>query len=558
MQRMLPLPARWPALACLALTAYLALVLNAPTAWQRWMRWSDTPPWIAAIGTLVELLLVALATAMLLLACAALSRRLLQGMGAALLLFSALAAWFMVRHQTQIGYATVSAVLSPDQGFTREILEPGLWIWVLVGGLLPALYWVHRLRQQPAGGPRGGLAGSGRLALLGLALLALLLVLLLARGMKKVYPQSGTGLSPSGVAAHRYVPTNWVYGLGAHVAVSAHERMRGQVPSPVQRHVYQPGQLPQDFTLVLVVGESLRSDHLQVLGAERQTTPRLAAESGLVALHGWSCDTSTRHALACMFVRPEALEPSDGWSPDRVTEGPVFDVFDHLGFDIELYAMQAEAGFYRQTRASHFSLREEIAASRPESGQPLDEWLLPPVQDKLARETGGRHLIVLHKKGSHFHYSARYPRAFARWQPECLDVQQNCSEAELRNSYDNSILYTDHVLAELMNLLRDRPALLVVTSDHGQSISATARFHGTPRAMAPAEQRRVPLLFWASEPLLAQAPFAARMQALRARAPASADTPVDHGHLFASLLGCAGIESSSGGITPRHNLCQLP
>lgn len=557
MQRMLPIPARWLALACLILTAYLALGLNAPTAWQRWMRWSDSPLWMTAALTLLELLLVAMATGMFLLACAALSRRLLQLVGAGLLIFSALAVWFMVRHQTQIGYATVSAVLSPDQGFAHEILEPGLWVWLVLAGVLPALLWVHLLRRLPVAGPRGLLAWPARLALLGLSLLALLLVLLMARGMKQIYPQSGTGLSPSGVAAHRYVPTNWVYGLGAHVAVSAHEAVRGQLPSPVQRHVYEPGQLPQDFTLVLVVGESLRSDHLQVLGAGRETTPRLAAEPGLVAFHGWSCDTSTRHALACMFVRPEALEPSDGWSPDRVREGPVFDVFDHLGFDIELYAMQAEAGFYRQTRASHFRLREEVAAGRPE-GQPLDEWLLPPVQKKLARTPGGRQLIVLHKKGSHFHYSARYPRSFARWQPECLDVQHNCSEAELRNSYDNSILYSDHVLAELMNLLRDRPALLVVTADHGQSISATARFHGTPRAIAPPEQRRVPLLFWASPPLRAQAPFAARMQALRHRATASADTPVDHGHLFASLLGCSGIVSADGGITPEHNLCQLP
>lgn len=558
MPRTLPAPARWPALVCLALTLYLALGLNVPTAWSRWMRWSDVPPWMAAVLTLVELLLVALATGMLLLACAAFSRRLLQLTGAALLVFSALAVWFMVRHQTQIGYATVSAVLSSDQGFAGEILEPGLWLWLVLGGLLPALVWIHALRRSAAGRPRAALTWPSRLGLMGLALLALLLVMLMARGMKKVYPQSDSGLSPSGVAAHRYVPTNWLYGLGAHVSMSVHQRMQGPVPSPVQRHAYRPGQLPQDFTLVLVVGESLRSDHLQVLGAQRQTSPRLAAEPGLVALHGWSCDTSTRHALACMFVRPEALEPSDGWSPDRVTEGPVFDVFHHLGFDIELYAMQAEAGFYRQTRANHFRLREEIAAGRPESGRPLDEWLLQPVQDKLARAPGGRKLIVLHKKGSHFHYSARYPRAFARWQPECLDVQKNCSEAELRNSYDNSVLYTDHVLAELMNILRDRPALLVVTSDHGQSLSATARFHGTPRAIAPDEQRRVPLLFWASPPLLAQAPFAERMQALRARAAASAHTPVDHGHLFASLLGCAGIESANGGITPRHNLCQQP
>ncbi|MFB0948396.1 MAG: sulfatase-like hydrolase/transferase, partial [Burkholderiaceae bacterium] len=69
----------------------------------------------------------------------------------------------------------------------------------------------------------------------------------------------------------------------------------------------------------------------------------------------------------------------------------------------------------------------------------------------------------------------------------------------LINSFDNSVLYVDTMLSELLDILRDKKAIVFYTSDHGESLSENMHFHATPRKKAPAEQFRVPYLVWMSD-----------------------------------------------------------
>ena len=93
--------------------------------------------------------------------------------------------------------------------------------------------------------------------------------------------------------------------------------------------------------------------------------------------------------------------------------------------------------------------------------------------------------------------------------------------------------------------------MVIYTSDHGESISDEAHLHGTPKHMAPPEQRMVPLMIWASKPFLKNPPDALRFSDLQARKNKMAY----HEYLFDSMLGCLGIESDDGGINQSRNLC---
>lgn len=68
----------------------------------------------------------------------------------------------------------------------------------------------------------------------------------------------------------------------------------------------------------------------------------------------------------------------------------------------------------------------------------------------------GKHLVVLHTKGSHYLYSQRYPRSYARYQPECMGVDEFCSKQQLINAFDNSVLYTDSFIANVIDQMRDK------------------------------------------------------------------------------------------------------
>ena len=109
-----------------------------------------------------------------------------------------------------------------------------------------------------------------------------------------------------------------------------------------------------------------------------------------------------------------------------------------------------------------------------------------------------------------------------------------------------------------MQSLAGKKAVLIYTSDHGESIDENRHFHATPKPLAPPEQLDVPLMFWASEPYLNANPGnrkAFEQLQLAAKSPNATKTGVAHANLFDSMLGCLGITSNNGGIDPKFNLC---
>jgi lipid A ethanolaminephosphotransferase len=85
------------------------------------------------------------------------------------------------------------------------------------------------------------------------------------------------------------------------------------------------------------------------------------------------------------------------------------------------------------------------------------------------------------------------------------DVVNECTTDELYNSYDNTILYTDFVLGNIINELdkSSAPYVFIYISDHGESLMENGRvFHGMPPGIAlPPEQKQVPLIIKSSIPL---------------------------------------------------------
>jgi len=89
--------------------------------------------------------------------------------------------------------------------------------------------------------------------------------------------------------------------------------------------------------------------------------------------------------------------------------------------------------------------------------------------------------------------------------PECNRLAvQDCSDEEVVNAYDNTILYTDYVLSKLIDLLKERKdvvnAAMLYVSDHGESLGENGVYlHGLPYFLAPEYQTKVPMILWLSE-----------------------------------------------------------
>jgi lipid A ethanolaminephosphotransferase len=116
-------------------------------------------------------------------------------------------------------------------------------------------------------------------------------------------------------------------------------------------------------------------------------------------------------------------------------------------------------------------------------------------------------------------------------------VLQQCDRSALINGYDNSIVATDHVVAQAIAWLKRGQAhydtTLLYVSDHGESLGENNLYlHGLPYAVAPIEQKHVPMLLW---------PASGRnASCLRAQQNA----PLTHDNLFHTSLGVLGVTAS--------------
>ncbi len=538
----------------LLLSVYVGIVLNGAVFFRRYTELGTTPLILFA-----ELGLVFSFTA-LLLSLADLAGKLLARVLIVLLLsISVLASYYMTFFNVVIGYGVVQAVLTTDVDLSKEAVGFGLFLWFAALAVLPlALWWrfVHVRKNTAASWWLRFKQVGGQVGLVLLCAAAFVAIAQHVNADTSSADAVGQDVGKASLAAHTYVPSNWVAGLGMS-ASSAWDSWasKGQKTDPAAQFQYSANALTDDLIVVVVIGESARSSNFGLLGYERPTTPLLVAEKNLVAFKATACNTSTKLSLACMFVRPQSVIER-GLQAPQVLEHTVFSVFSKLGFSVELFALQSEVWFYNSLKPDFYKIREVIAADSANRGKAvLDSMLVAELEASMAKHPKGRQVIVLHTKGSHFSYTSRYPREFAKFQPECSGVDGSCSKQAMVNSYDNSILYTDMFLKNLMTSLAGKKAVLIYTSDHGETIEENRHFHATPKPLAPPEQLDVPLLFWASEPYLNASP--ANKQAfeqLRQAAKSSKTTP-GHTNLFDSMLGCLGITSNNGGINDKYNLC---
>lgn len=475
-----------------------------------------------------------------------------------LVLISVAASYYMTYFNVVIGYGIVMSVMTTDIDLSKEVIGFKFVVWMLVVSALP-LWFIFRnnlrhtlLEQMKTPGQRI----KPLLVLVLAGLLVWLPLRVMDKEQKATEKLSNVDMpSYGGVVAHSYLPSNWLAALGLFAYTQVDEnRDAKDFFDPAKAFTYLPPEDIDDTYVVFIIGETTRWDHMGLLGYHRDTTPMLAKEKNLVAFKGTSCDTATKLSLRCMFVR-------EGRTADNaqrtLKEQNIFSVLRELGFSSELFAMQSEVWFYNNANTNNYSFRELIASEKRNDGKSVDDMLLVgELQESLKRFPKGKHLVVLHTKGSHYLYSQRYPRSFARFTPECMGVDESCSAAQLINAFDNSVLYTDTFISRVIDQLRDKKALVFYASDHGESIGENSHLHGTPREMAPPEQFRVPMIVWASDSFLTQPDHQRAFELLKAQQ--GKETPHRHVELFDSILGCLGYRSPNGGINQANNWCADP
>jgi lipid A ethanolaminephosphotransferase len=339
-------------------------------------------------------------------------------------------------------------------------------------------------------------------------------------------------------------PLNTFYAVGDYFRIR--QPIRPLMPIGLDAHQEPLREGQQPLFLVLVVGETARSDHLSLNGYERLTNPQLESIPNLVSLrHVMSCGTATAISLPCLFSHLGRA----GQNADP-TEN-LLDLLQRAGLFV--LWVDNQAGCKEQCdRVNHVQLDPaKLHASFPNTcrtDECFDEMLLVDLKQRigqLAPQKMARGVVVvLHQMGSHGPaYGLRSPLKAKVFHPECQDVAlQNCSLESVRNAYDNSIVYTDLFLSRLIEWLdRENPqgaTGMMYISDHGESLGENNIYlHGLPYRFAPQAQKHVPWLIWLSQQFQLQQKI--NMQCLNQQR----NEPRDHDYYFHSVLGLLGIQT---------------
>jgi lipid A ethanolaminephosphotransferase len=140
-----------------------------------------------------------------------------------------------------------------------------------------------------------------------------------------------------------------------------------------------------------------------------------------------------------------------------------------------------------------------------EEDKNYDAVLLSGMKEQILASKKNKILVILHTSTSHGpSYNTKYPSQFEHFKPVCKSVElSNCSQNELINAYDNTIVYTDYLLhrtIEELKQLKSYKSTMLFVSDHGESLGEKNLYmHGIPMSIAPKEQYEIPFIVWLPE-----------------------------------------------------------
>ncbi|MCJ0927088.1 phosphoethanolamine--lipid A transferase [Acinetobacter lwoffii] len=271
-------------------------------------------------------------------------------------------------------------------------------------------------------------------------------------------------------------------------------------------HLLQQAQM-QDHPklMVLVVGETARAESFALNGYARNTNPELSKLAVINFSQVSSCGTATAVSVPCMFSGMSRETYDEQLASHR--EG-LLDIAQRAGYQVTW--IDNNSGCKGACdRVQKYQIPAQLKQKWCDAGgECFDEILVDSLKDYLAhldKNNQKPQLIVLHQMGSHGPaYFKRSKAPYQPFQPTCnSNAIQGCSTEELKNSYDNSIVYTDHVLAQIVETLKQQTQYQTgfwYLSDHGESTGEHGLYlHGAPYSMAPTQQTHVPMLMWFSD-----------------------------------------------------------
>ncbi|MBU4485526.1 MAG: phosphoethanolamine transferase [Candidatus Delongbacteria bacterium] len=212
-----------------------------------------------------------------------------------------------------------------------------------------------------------------------------------------------------------------------------------------------------DKNIVLIIGESLRGDRLSILGYNEKTTPKLdslyTAEPFIKKIV-FAGGTMTQTAFTAL-INKSKYPGSGKQSISNVSN--LFKLAKENGFSTHFISKQSHSqleivvNLLSKQNIDFFAANSDLGKYISDVSK-YDSDLLPMLKEIDLNKSN---FIVLQQRGSHSPANNKYPDQYDKF----------------KDPYDNSVLYTDHLISEVFKYLKEnslKETYLIFTSDHGE------------------------------------------------------------------------------------------
>ncbi|MGN6491627.1 MAG: phosphoethanolamine--lipid A transferase EptA [Agriterribacter sp.] len=387
-------------------------------------------------------------------------------------IINAIAVYFINTYSVIIDESMIGNVLNTNYEEASSFFSIKLIVYIILFGIIPGIY-IIKVKIIPVSWKK----------FLTTALLALLFMAVMAFANASNWLWIDKNSKQLGGLA---MP--WAYTVNISLFY-VHEHQKNK------KEILLPDATIKDTeksVVVLVIGESARKQNFSLYGYERNTNPLLSQTPNVFHFDATSCATYTTAGVKCI------LEHSN--------TGDLYEILPNY-----LYRNNVEV-IWRTTNwgeppvhIQNYQNKDALLLNCKGDGCNYDEILLSNLKEQILASKKNKILVVLHASTSHGPmYSKKYPPQFEAFTPVCNSVELgNCSQKELINAYDNTIVYTDYILYNIIENLKQLKAYksaMFFVSDHGESLGEKNLYmHGIPLSIAPKEQYEIPFIVWLSD-----------------------------------------------------------
>lgn len=222
---------------------------------------------------------------------------------------------------------------------------------------------------------------------------------------------------------------------------------------------------------IFILGEAARYDHFHINGYVRQTSPELEATQGVYSLQNmFAFGNNTYPTISKLITRATIGQPERAFKERSIVEA-----YQEAGYQTAWLSCQTWMDYVSRIAGEVDYKWEQVGGLSAQVA--YDDTLVSLSEALFTQHTALKTFYVLHTMGSHIKYDQRYPKAFEIFTPaitaaDGYQVLNAKNKEKIVNAYDNTILHTDHVIAQAIQILQQQNGIcgLVYISDHGENL----------------------------------------------------------------------------------------